>query len=79
MYFLVTNEVQSPKLGDRHSTRLAIPSAPLRRALLLFYAIARAFQLYHGSDMIYETRKKPDPTLLLTQGIFNLPCHVGMV
>ena len=30
--------------------------------------------------MMYEMRwKKPEPTLLLTQGIFNLPHHIGMV
>ena len=46
--------------------------------LLLFYAIATVFQIYHGGDMMYEMRKgKPDPTLLLTQGIFNLPHHIG--
>ena len=48
--------------------------------LLLFYAIATVFQLYHYGDMIYEIRRrKPDPTLLQTQGIFNLPLHIGMV
>ena len=47
---------------------------------LLFYAIAAVFQLYHGGDMIYKMRRrKPGPTLLPTQGIFNLPHHVGMV
>ena len=48
--------------------------------LLLFYAIATIFQLCHGGDMMYEMRKtKPEPTLLPTQGIFNLPHHIGMV
>ena len=29
---------------------------------------------------MYEMRRrKPEPTLLLTQGIFNLPHHIGMV
>ena len=38
--------------------------------LLLFYALATVFQLHHGGDMIYEgRRRKPDPTLLLIQGI----------
>ena len=47
---------------------------------LLFYAIATILQLYHGSDMIYKMRRrKPEPTLLPTQGIFNLPHHIGMV
>ena len=32
------------------------------------------------SDMLYEMRRrKPDPTLLLTHGIFNLVHHIGMV
>ena len=36
-------------------------------------------QLYHGGDMMYEMRKlKPEPTLLPTQGNFNLPHHIGM-
>ena len=35
---------------------------------LLFYGIATVFQLYHGSDMMSEIRRrKPEPTLLLTQ------------
>ena len=30
--------------------------------------------------MIYEMRRrKPEPTLFPTQGIFNVPHHVGMV
>ena len=38
---------------------------------LLFYTVAIVFQLYHGSDMMYEmTRRKPKPTLLPTRGIF---------
>ena len=46
--------------------------------VLLFYAIATVFRLYHGGDMIYEMRRrKPEPTLILTQGIFNLPDHTG--
>ena len=47
-------------------------------ALLLFYAIAMVFQLYHSGDMMYEMRRKSESTLLLTQGIFNLPHHIGM-
>ena len=46
----------------------------------LFYAIATVFQLCHGSDMMHEMRKrKPEPTFLLTQAIFTLPHHIGMV
>ena len=48
--------------------------------LLLFYATATIFQLYHGGDMMYEIRRRnPEPTQLLTQGNFNLPQHIGMV
>ena len=48
--------------------------------LLLFYAIATVFQLYLGSDMIHEMRKrKPQPILLPTQRIFNIPHDIGMV
>ena len=47
--------------------------------LLLCYAIATIFQLYHSSDMMYEVRmRKPEPTLLPTQWIFNLPHPIGM-
>ena len=46
---------------------------------LLFYAIETVFQLHSGSDMMYEMRRKPEPTLVPTQGIFNLPDHIGMV
>ena len=46
--------------------------------LWLFYAIATEFQ--YSGDMMYEMRRrKPKPTLLPTQWIFNLPCHTGMV
>ena len=27
----------------------------------------------------WDKKEKPKPTLLLTQGIFNLPHHIGMV
>ena len=38
------------------------------------------FQLYHGNDMMYEMRRrKPEPTILLTPGIFNFQHHIGMV
>ena len=47
--------------------------------MLLFYAIETVFQLYLGSDILYEMRRKSKPTLLLTQGIFKLPHHLGMV
>ena len=44
--------------------------------LLLFYAIATN----SGGHMMYEMRRrKPEPTLLLTQLIFNLPYHMSMV
>ena len=47
---------------------------------IFIYAIATLFQLYFGSDMMYEMRrKKPESTLLPTDGIFNLPHHIGMV
>ena len=47
---------------------------------LLFYAIATVFQLYHGSDRMYEMRRrKPETTLLPTQVKFNLQHHMGMV
>ena len=48
--------------------------------LLLFYSIATVLLLYHGSDMMYEMkRRKPESIFLLTQGIFNLPHHIGML
>ena len=48
--------------------------------LLMFYAIAIVFQLYHGGDMKHEMRKRQsEPTLLPTQRSFILPHHTGMV
>ena len=49
--------------------------------LLLFYDIATVFQLYHGSEFIYEMRRRKleSPRLFPTQGIFNLPHHICMV
>ena len=47
---------------------------------LLFYAIATVIQLYHDGGIMYELRRgKSEPTLLPTQGIINLPHHIGMV
>ena len=46
----------------------------------LFYTIAIVFQLYHGGDMMYAmTKGKGKPTLIPTQGIFNLPHDINMV
>ena len=46
----------------------------MEEVCLLFCTIATIFQLYHDGDMMYEMRtRKPEPTLLQTQGIFNLP------
>ena len=48
--------------------------------LLLSYTIATVFQLYLWCKMMYEMRRrKPEPRLLLTQGMFNLPDDIGMV
>ena len=48
--------------------------------ICLFYARATLFQLYHGGYLMYEMRRrKPEPTCLPTQGIFNLQHHIGMV
>ena len=48
--------------------------------LLLFYTIVAVLQLYHGGGMIYAMRRrKPEHSLLVTQGIFNLSDHIGMV
>ena len=38
--------------------------------------MATVFQLYLGSDMMYEMRRRvPEPTLVVTEGISNLPHH----
>ena len=43
-------------------------------------AIATVLQLYLGGDMMYEIRmRKPEPTVLPTEGIFNLSHHIGRV
>ena len=48
--------------------------------VVVFYIIATVFQFYHGSDMMHEIRRrKLQPTLLPTQGVFNLPHHIVMV
>ena len=50
------------------------------KVCFVVYAIATVFQLYNGSDMMYEMRRrKLEPTLLPTQEILNLPHHKGMV
>ena len=46
----------------------------------LLYAVAIVFQLIHGSDMLYEMRRrKRKPTPLRSQVIFNLQHLIGMV
>ena len=48
-------------------------------SVCLFYAIATVFQLNPGGDMMYEIRRrKPEPTLFLTQRVFNLLHNIGM-
>ena len=45
--------------------------------ILLFYAIAIVFQLYLDGDLMHEMRRrKPEPTLTQTQGIFKLLQHM---
>ena len=47
--------------------------------LLLFYATATVFCLYHDGDIMYEMGwRKPEPTLSLTQRIFIFLQHIGM-
>ena len=48
---------------------------------MLVYAICTViFQSYHGGDMMHEIRRrKPEPTFLPSEEIFNLPHHIGMV
>ena len=47
---------------------------------LLFYGIATVFQLYYGGNLMYKMRgRKTEPTILLSQGIVNLPHNMGMV
>ena len=42
--------------------------------------MATVFQLYLGSDMMYEMMsRKPEPSFLQTPEIFNLPDHIGQV
>ena len=46
--------------------------------LLSLYIIATAFQFYHGSDMMHEMRwRKPEPTLLPTQGVLAFDDAIG--
>ena len=45
------------------------------------FHLVTLFQLYHDIDMIDNEmrRKKPKPTLLLTQRIFDLPHHIVII
>ena len=44
------------------------------------FFVRLSFQLYLGEDVIYQMRRRNlEPTRLLTEGIFNLPHHIGMV
>ena len=67
-------------LGCKPTTNNMLRWSLMFVCLFLFYAIATVFQFYHGSYMMYEMRRrKPESTLLPTQGIFNHPNHIGMV
>ena len=68
----------SPEVSALLSPEVSTGLSPV--CLLLLYNIATVFQLYHGSDMMYEMRRrKPEPTLLLTEAIFNLQHHIDMI
>ena len=47
----------------------------LYRTLSLFVVVLRHSNsmsvIYQGDDMMYEMRRKPEPTLLPSQGIFD--------
>ena len=46
-------------------------------AIVCFCFTPSVFQLHDGGDMMYELRRrKPKPTLLLTQGFFYLAHHI---
>ena len=55
-----------------------LSDSPFILKLVLFYARAIVFQLDLGGDMYEMRRKKIEPTVLPTQGIFYLPHHIGM-
>ena len=48
--------------------------------LLLLYTIPKVFQLYHGVWWydVWDEKEKARTSTLTTQGIFNLPHHIGM-
>ena len=70
--------LHSHKTSDSILTEGIIWCLPV--SLLLFYARATVFQLYHGGNIMYEMRgRKPEPAPLPTQVIFNLPHHIGRV
>ena len=44
------------------------------------YALTPVFQLFNDSDMMDQTRRrKPETTVLPTQGFFNCSHYIGMV
>ena len=47
--------------------------------ICFFHAIATIFQLYHGTDMVWDEKEKTQAYILMNQGIFNTPHHIGMV
>ena len=67
-------------LSSREPHRQAGMGRVMLVCLLLFYTIVTIFQSYQGGDMMHEMRRrKRVHALLPTQGIFNLPHHIGMV
>ena len=57
-------------------------SLVVRRGVTQLFMVvgqARFVCLYYGSDIMYQMRRrKPKPTHLPTQGIFNLSHHIDM-
>ena len=71
--------------GPIPETYLKLTSEPIGtwfRFVCLLVVVLRhsIFQLYHGGDIMHDIRsRKSEPTLLLTQRIFNHPHHICMV
>ena len=78
---LVWRDLEPNSRSPAHETcALLIQPSVEYVCLLLFYAIVRVFQLYHGSDMMYMMRRrKPKPTFVPTQRSFNFAHHIIMV
>ena len=78
LYRDVPSGIRATGTMTRYSSRSHYPDTEF--GLVVVFHHSTNISVILGGDMMYEMRRrKPESTLLLTQGIFNLPDHIGII